>query len=202
MSFPQNKLPAVPRLKYEEVHNHIQSGDLLMCSGKSLFSRLIQRATDSIWSHVGFILREENIDCLLVMESVESKGVQMVALSHYINNYNGRGKPYEGDILIARHSGFNESNIRKISYHAVNLLGNRYDKKEILRITSRIIMSKFSKGNECRILVRNNEYICSEYVYECYKSIGIDIPHNCGGFISPADFALTPDIEPICLISS
>jgi hypothetical protein len=201
MAIPIDKLPAVPHLRYEEVRNYIQSGDLLLCSGTSTFSRLIKRATGSIWSHVGFILRVDAIDRLMVLESVESIGVRSVALSHYVNNYDGKGHPYKGKLLIARHYDFQEKNIAHFSRKAVDLLGNNYDKKEILRIAYRIVKSVFLDSEKCMLPPNDNKYICSEYVHECYKSIGLNIAHNCGGFISPADFAATEPINAVCMIT-
>lgn len=202
MAIPIDKFPPVPHLCYEEVRNYIQSGDLLLCSGTSTFSKLIKRATGSIWSHVGFILRWDEIDRLIVMESVESIGVRSVSLSHYVNNYDGRGNPYEGKLVIARHYDFQEKSIAHLSRKAVDLLGHNYDKREILRIASRIIKSVLVPPEECLPLPTDNQYICSEYVYECYKSIGLNIQHNCGGFISPADFAANEQINAVCMIST
>jgi len=200
MPIPTDKFPSVPSLKYEQIKDLIHSGDIILCSGKSLFSKLIKRFTDSIWSHVGFLLRVDQIGRVVVMESVESKGVQVVPLSHYVSNYEGGGKPYQGDVLIARHSHFDESSINHLSRHAVDLLGHRYDNSEILRISARIALSSFLNKRKHDPLQRDNEYICSEYVYECYKSVGITIQHNKGGFISPADFAMDENINPLCFI--
>lgn len=200
MTIPIDKLPAVPHLLYEEVRNYIQSGDILLCSGNSMFSNLIKRATGSIWSHVGFILRADSIDRLMVLESVESIGVRSVPLSHYVNNYDGYGSPYEGKLIIARHYDFQEKDIIHFSKKAVDLLGHQYDTSEIVRIGARIAISKFSDNYKCVLPKRDRDYICSEYVYECYKSIGLNIQHNCGGFISPADFAATEQINAVCLI--
>ena len=52
MSRPE--LPAVPCLPYNDIRPNIRSGDILMCSGSAVFSRLIQSATRSPWSHVGY----------------------------------------------------------------------------------------------------------------------------------------------------
>lgn len=201
MAIPIDKFPLVRCLSYQEVRKTIQSGDIILCSGESSFSNLIKYFTQSIWSHVGFILRFDELDRVMIMESVETKGVQIVPLSHYINNYNGKGKPYKGKILIARHSDINEANIKNLSKYAFDLLGHQYDKSEILRIASRIALT-FRKSEVCLPPPKDNEYICSEYVYECYQSIGLHVNHNCGGFITPADFASTEKINAICLLKT
>lgn len=74
-----------------------------------------------------------------------------------------------------------------MSQFAVDRFAYPYDEEEIARITARIVASAlgFGKGE----IERDQEYICSEYVFECYKRIGIDIPYDERGFVAPADFA-------------
>ena len=73
---------------------------------------------------------------------------------------------------------------------AVDLFGYPYDKDEIVRIAARIVASKVGlKRRDMKAISRDREYICSEYVWECYKNLGIDIEYDRRGFIAPADFA-------------
>lgn len=188
---------AMEKSKYDEKRYLIESGDILLCSGNSTFSKLIKKFTDSKWSHVGFILHLKSPNRLMVMESVESIGVRTVTLSSYLNNYNGSGKPYDGEIMIARHRKMKDCFIEKLSAKAIDLLGHPYDKDEIIRITARIATSKFNRLS-CSVPKGDNEYICSEYVDECYRSIGINIKPSCG-FITPADFANDENIYPVVL---
>jgi len=118
-----------------------------------------------------------------------------VPLSSYFNDYNGSGKPYDGEIRISRHKDMQESKIHNLSRHAVDLLGHKYDSVEIIRIASRLATSRLFKWKGDQ-LKENDVYICSEYVYECFKSIGIMINHSCG-FVIPKDFADDPNVEVI-----
>ena len=81
-------------MNYSEIRPLLCSGDLLLCSGTSWFSRLIQAATGSEWSHVGLILRMERLDRVMLLESVESIGVRAVPLSCYFENYRQSGAAY------------------------------------------------------------------------------------------------------------
>jgi hypothetical protein len=195
---PINEFPCVPTLKYDEARSQIRSGDILMCSGTSDFSHLIQKATGSIWSHVGFILKIDKIDRIIVMESVESIGVRAVALSHYTHDYEGENKPYPGKILIARHSDFDESKIDHLSKKAIDLLGHQYSKQEIIKIAARVgLYGLIGNKDKCEIPEEGNDYICSEYGYVCYNSIGVYIEHDCRGFVTPADFAKTEEVNAV-----
>lgn len=198
MPISVDKFPCVPTLKYDEARSQIRSGDILMCSGTSDFSHLIKKATGSIWSHVAFILKIDAIDRIMVMESVESIGVRTVALSHYTSDYAGENKPYPGKMLIARHSDFDESKIDQLSKKSVDLLGHQYSKQEIIKIAARIgLYGLIGNKNKCETPEEGRDYICSEYGYECFKHLGIYINHDCRGFVTPADFAKTEEVNAI-----
>ena len=103
--------------------------------------QMIQQATQSVWSHVGFIIQLDIIDRIMVLESVESVesiGVRTVPLSHYALNYQGTHQSYPGRVLIARHMQFQPDQITQLSRHAVDLLGTPYHTGEIIQIAARI----------------------------------------------------------------
>lgn len=190
--------PAIASKHYNAIRDEIRSGDLLLCSGHSTFSTLIQKTTRSIWSHVGFILRVDPIDRIMVLESVESIGVRSIPLSNYAKDYNGTGKPYPGTIMIARHQDVNPHEITHLSQKAVDLLGYPYGTDEIIRIAARISLYSLDLPEPRDETDKPmHEYICSEYVHECFKSMGIHVNHNPMGFIAPADFARDTAIKPL-----
>ncbi|MDL1959581.1 MAG: hypothetical protein LWX01_10845 [Deltaproteobacteria bacterium] len=101
--------PSTAEIPYEQIRDQAQNGDVLICSGAGLFSSMIQQATDSIWSHVGFILRLEEIDRVMLLESIEPIGVRTIRLSKYLTGYDEkRKKPYKGGLAIIRHSQFGD----------------------------------------------------------------------------------------------
>lgn len=194
------KFQSVPTLPYHAMRDQIKSGDILLCSGNAFFSNMIQRATNSPWSHVAFVLRLDIIDRIMVLESVESIGVRTVLLSSYVQNYNGTGKGYPGKIALARHQDIQQENMVNLSRSATALLGYPYDTEEIVRIASRIGMHSIGLPESGRDPIPQREFICSEFVYTCFKSIGVDIPYDPLGFIAPADFASCRKIDALCFI--
>jgi hypothetical protein len=154
---------------------------------------------------VGFIIRLDTIDRVMVLESVESIGVRTVPLSHYVYNYKGDGKGYPGKLLIARHDHFDnvpKQRMHKMSQFAVDHFGYPYDKDEIMRIAGRIGWEflGFLKKEVERDVERDKEFICSEYAWECYKEVGIVIPYDERGFVAPKDFALAKEVNPVGVI--
>jgi hypothetical protein len=189
-------LAAIPRVAYAEIRAEIRSGDLLLCSGSSLFSSMIQRMTESLFSHVAFLLREENIDRIMVLESVESIGVQTVPLTRYLTNYDAHGHAYPGRLWIGRHAGFAaiaQDQLTLFSQGAVDLFGTKYDTQECLGIMARIVADKL--GFLPQVARSNRTFICSEYAALCYQSVGIIIDYDRRGFIAPADFVKCPEVS-------
>lgn len=197
-------IKSVPRLRttqYDQLRSNIRSGDILLCSGTAMLSRMIQRATGSVWSHVAFVIRLDAIQRVMVLESVESIGVRTVPLSHYVRDYRGDGKGYPGKLLLARHRDFANvppARLERMSRFAVDLFGYPYDKDEIVRIVARIGKSLFGfTSNEVR---RDREYICSEYVWECYSAVGIRVAYDRRGFVAPKDFARVQEMKALAVL--
>lgn len=197
------KFPRAKVVDYKAFRREIRSGDLLLCSGSGLFSRMIQAATGSVWSHVGFVMRLDYIDRVMVLESLEPQGVRTVPLSKYLYDYDSNGTPYPGGLAIARHAAFekiarqeNRAALRKLGQFAVDLFGYPYDSVEIARIAARIAASHLPfKEADKRALKRDREFICSEYVWECYSALGIRVGYDDKGFVAPVDFAKDKDVN-------
>ena len=205
MRLPIKTFPKKKVVDYKKFRDEIRSGDLLLCSGSAWFSKMIQKATNSVWSHVGFVMRLERIDRVMVLESVEPLGVRTVPLSKYLNDYDSEGHPYPGGLVLARHKDFEnkatEKKRQKFGQFAVDLFDYPYDKNEIAKIAARIAISwlPFS-SKEKKELKPDREYICSEYAWECYRHIGIPITHDSKGFVAPADFAKNENVSLLAVL--
>jgi uncharacterized protein YycO len=206
------KFPTTAATDYAALRPELRSGDLLLCSGTGWFSKMIQGSTRSEWSHVACILRLEAIDRIMVLESLESVGVRTVPLSKYLHNYDSKGNRYPGRMCLARHRDVADcgETLAQFGHFAVDQLGTPYDNQMIAKIAARITMTHLLDANERAAqiqdwqaagLERNQEYICSELVWECYQRLGLDIPHDPLGFVAPKDFAADPKIECLGVLS-
>lgn len=194
--------PNVISKNYLQLRKEIKSGDILLCSGSSVFSNMIKQATNSVWSHVAFILRLDVIDRIMVLESVEGIGVRTIPLSSYARDYNGTGKAYPGKLLLARHQDMKQDNIIHLSKVAIDLLGYPYDTQEISRIATRVSLNALSIPTYGIDTPTGKEFICSEYAYTCFKSVGVTIDYNPLGFITPADFARCKKVNAMSYIAT
>ena len=207
MAIPVKRFPRKPAVSYQQFRPQIRSGDLLLCSGTGVFSLMIQASTKSVWSHVALLMRLDAIDRVMVLESLEPSGVRTVPLSKYLKDYDSQGNPYPGRMAIARHDNFtrqvNPTKLRRLGEFAVDLFGYPYDKDEIAKIAARIAASYLPfTSKDKKALKRDREYICSEYVWECYRKLGIRIDHGPKGFIAPADFAKAKEVKLQAVLSS
>jgi hypothetical protein len=168
---------ALPVIPYRQVRPILKSGDLLFTSGDYLISQLIQKFTASPWSHVGIVFRVDAIDRVLLLESVEDVGVRFAPLSKYVADY-ADGKPYDGRAVIARCKGINRKAVEDIAAFGTDQLTRTYDREEIANIAARIALGKPKPK-------RDNAYICSELVYECFARAGLAFVYDERGFISP-----------------
>ena len=170
MKFPVNRHPQVSVTPYNTARNSVETGDILICSGSAMFSKLIQKATKSRWSHVGLILRLDNIDRVMVLESVESSGVRAVPLSYYVNNYNSKGNPYPGQVYIGRHAQFTNkgttNRLKAMTQFAVDRFGYPYDRDEIVRIAARIGGTLF--GLRAKEVARNKACLSGYHPHPLY----------------------------------
>lgn len=168
------------RVQYDAIRGKLQTGDLVFCSGNYFFSRIIQRFTKSMWSHVGIIYHDTVLDRMLILESEKLYGVRVAPLSKYIKDYHGKNKPYKGLITIARiEPPLNPEEIKKGISFGMDELTKPYDDWEILRIAIRIL---FNIGKR----VKDRKYICSELVQVCFQQMGVVFNYR-NKIISPDD---------------
>ena len=203
MPVPDDALERLPPRPYAEVAPLIRTGDLILCSGDSGFSRLIRWATGSPWSHVAIAVRLDPIDKVVVMESVEKIGVRAVALKSFLSRDSNGRKPYPGRLLLARHDEFQAKStpdgLKKMADFAADRMGAPFRPSEITKIGLRIAAGALNLRVPGR-LDPDDEFICSEYVAKCYERIGVLIPWDGRGFIAPVDIAKAEPVQAIAQI--
>lgn len=66
----------------DDVEGQIRPGDMLLCRGRALHSRIIQQWTRSVYSHVGVAHRVASCgeSCLDILEAKEGSGIQTFPL--------------------------------------------------------------------------------------------------------------------------
>ena len=179
-SLTKKELQELPVINYEKVRDHLKTGHIFFTSGSYAFSGIIQRLTKSVWSHVAIIYKDEELGRVLVLEAEPRIGIRLIPISKYIRDYNGKKRPYKGQIVLAKlnveveKEKFN----RGISF-GLDALTRPYDNWEIIRIMMRIL---FRKGKR----EKNRSYICSELVRDAFSKAGVVFQFN-DTYISPQE---------------
>lgn len=203
MTIPPDILQTLKPQAYADVREQVRDGDILLCSARDPFSRLIRWATKSPWSHVALAFRLPHIDRVIVLECVERLGVRAAPLSSFVTRTSSGTTPYPGQILLVRHAALqqrsSDAHLKKIYKFALDRCGAKFAGKEILKIGARIIAGRFVKKMP-KSLGPDDEYICSEYVARCFEQIGVQISWDQEGFIAPCDFANDAKIQAVAQI--
>jgi hypothetical protein len=182
----------------------LHNADIMLCQGTGSISQIICSQTNSPFSHVALILQLPITGQWLVLESVESYGVRCVTLEEgYLTNYMGSHRSYDGKILIARHEQAQQQQhfIQDFYHKAFALVGNRYSREDIFKIAARIGANKIGIHESGEIFDGEN-YICSEFVYACFKAMNIHLPFDPLGFIAPADIARAKEVKPVLALNT
>jgi len=188
-----DKFNGIKKYSYEQAKNQIKTGDILFCSGRYLVSEIIKKLSNSEFSHIALLVDWD--EHVLVLESVEDDGIRVVPLSHYLHNYENSKEKYNGEMYVARHEvvdspDFEQGKIKAMCGKAIDLLNRNYDKDEIVKIVARISLGIGRHSDDF-------EYMCSEFVDECFKELGIELLRDPMGFIFPEHIAADPNVRPL-----
>lgn len=194
----------LPEQDYASIRSIVRTGDLALCSGTSVGSRLIRWATGTPWSHVAMLFRLDEIDRVIALEAVEQIGVRIVPLSRFVIEDSSRHRPYPGQILIARHDDWETratpERLHKLNRFSTDRLGAPFSRREMTRIALRYLCHWANLPQLPRIRTKQ-AYICSEYVALCFAQLGIEIPCAGRDFVTPGDFARAPAVNAIARVA-
>ncbi len=161
---------------YDDVRSQIANGDLLFFRGRLLHSRLIQRLTRSVYSHVGVALRirADGCDRLCVVEALEGRGVQVFPLRTYLE----RGESIDWFQLV-------DDSIRreKVVAWALDKWGLEYaSPRQLVRSFVTVPLLNWL-GLPTRI--DRDRWFCSHFSAQALRH---------GGWTPPADDAVAPEL--------
>lgn len=203
MTSPAEALATWTPQRYAAVRAAVRTGDLLICSGDQMFSRVIQWATSSPWSHIAMVVRLDELGRVMVMEAVQKIGVRVVPLSRWITDFQPHDKPFNGKVMVCRHDALADATpeqFHRMSGFATDQLGCPFDAGELVKIAVRIGLGAFGVRLP-RMIQPGGEYFCSEYLDECYQRLGVTIPWDGRGFIAPSNFACAPEVRAVMRVS-
>jgi hypothetical protein len=183
-------------VSYQSIRDELNTGDIVLFSGKGGISTGIKWGTLSRWSHVGMILKLPEYNFVTVWESTTlsgtldldtnspRKGVQLVPLSARVNGY-------DGDIGVRKLSGVDHSsfNIEALMQLRKEVAGRPYEEDQ-LELIKAAYDGPFGRNSEDL-----SSLFCSELVAEAYQRLGLLSEVKGSNEYTPADFSEKKDIE-------
>lgn len=184
---------------YSEIESTVKTGDLILFHGMSMSSKVNELFTGCEWSHVGMIIRPEDIgivstDKLLLWESNTLVNLDDVELE----------KPKEGPMLVDLHQRI----MTDLSGKHDNKFIIRYNTCEVSRemlvqlrtFIKAVHMDSFPKtdfdlrkevfeGVVLDIQVDNGDYFCSQLIADTYMQMGIITSKYPTNSYEPKDFS-------------
>jgi len=174
---------------YADIRDTIDTGDIILFSGKGGISDCIKLFSGSKWSHIGLVVKSVELDFIMLWESttlcnlqdvedgVCKNGVQTVALSDRINTY-------DGDIAVRKFLGCKTpAMLAALKQFREESKNKPYEQNKVELIQSLLDGHLFKENTEDL-----SSFFCSELVAEALQRMGIlsdKLPSN--EFI-PRDF--------------
>lgn len=176
-------------MSYLACRDRIETGDIILYSGKGPISTGIKAATFSHWSHVGMAVRVPRPDLVLVYQSTTLskamdltsgeavQGVQINLLSESIRIYNGDIGVRHLDVLRT------PAMIQALTLFREEMKGKPYEENKLELIKS-AWDGPFGHNEEDL-----SSLFCSELVAEAYQRMGLLSEEKPSNEYTPKDFA-------------
>lgn len=204
MAVTSQEFLAMEPVPYSQIRPQLRTGDILLFHSTAMTSGVIEHFTDSLWCHAAMVWNLQQIDRVMLLESVDTYGVRAVRLSSKINGCPPSPAPYPGNLLVARHAdlgqGMSDAQAHAMTDFAVDRLGYPYSPTELVQIGLRIAAGLVGEKLP-GALSPKNAYVCSEYVASCFAAIDIQLQPDPQGFMAPADIARDPKVQALYSIT-
>jgi hypothetical protein len=201
------KCQAIITKEYDAVRDDINTGDIILFSGKSRVSSIIKLFSRSPWSHVGMAVRmasDQDVasDLVLLWESTmlsdipdfdthnAVKGVRLVVLSETVKKYGGT--------IALRHLQTDRTPemLQKLWKFRDEARGRPYEENTLELIKS--AYDGLGGENSCEDL---SSLFCSELVAATYQAMGLLPSKPVASEYTPHDFS-TLAREPLALVNA
>ena len=191
---PRWKVSLAPRphegRSYQDLREQLRTGDLLLFRGNRLLSGVIERLSDSPYSHVAIVARWHD---RVVAFQADLRGVEVLPASTMVCKYSGkvdwwalkqelRDGPFKAEQL------FNT---------ALTLLGVKYGYLRLVELGLRIMLGRTLNPKDAH--ATPDSLFCSEFVSRCYRNASgdlLDVNKTANdASTSPSDFATSGFFE-------
>ena len=151
---------------FDRICYEVRLADILLVEGRNRISRLIQRVTQSPWSHAAlYVGRLHDIEDPMLRELIHKHYKGPVSDQLLVESMLGRGTyiapitKYRVDhVRICRPTGLSYSDAQKVIAHAINQIGVKYNIRHFFDLGRFLLKGRFFQG------VGNRVYFISQWV--------------------------------------
>jgi len=191
---PRWKVPRAPRphqnQTYQDLRDQLKTGDLLLFRGNLLLSAVIERLSDSPYSHVAILARWRD---RVVAFQADLRGVEVLPASTMVCKYSGKVDWWSLKPEL-RQGPFQENELFDT---ALTLLGIKYAYWRLFELGLRILLGRALNPKDAH--ATPDSLFCSEFVSRCYRNASgdlLDVNKTANdACTSPADFAASGFFE-------
>ena len=171
----------MPETTYQRIKGELKTGDIVLFSGKSGFSRTIKYFTTSVWTHVGMVLEVPGHEGPLVWESLRigeiedvvdqrlKSGVQLLSLcERVVRSYDA--------IAVRQLSHPVDSAMLDAALRFRLEVRDRPYEQNVFEVVRAAWDGPFGLNTEDL-----SSLFCSELVAASYQRMGLLLPHEDGG---------------------
>jgi len=169
-------------MRYTDIRAQLETGDMLLFSGRAFGSRVIQLASRSKYSHVGVVLRDPQLDIVYCWDSTSlgrtRNGPGITPLSDMLVAY--KGKVY----LRRLHCERTPERLRALAYYRHEIAGRPYERHPLQLARSLFDLFPWDRNKPDL-----SSIFCSEHVAELYIRWCLLPPQPPSNEYTPVDLA-------------
>jgi hypothetical protein len=179
---------------YQDLREQIRTGDLLLFRGNRLLSGVIERLSDSPYSHVAILARWQD---RVVAFQADEGGVAILPASKMVCKYQGKVDWWSLKHHLRDSGVFQEDQLLNA---ALTMLGVKYGYLRLVELGIRILLGRTLNPKDAH--ATPDSLFCSEFVSRCFRAASNDVldvnPQANDASTSPSNFATSGFFESRC----
>lgn len=185
-------MTASKRISYSAMRPYLRTGDIVLCSGNTLFSRIVRRVTRSEWSHCGLIVEHPDTGELCIWESTTPTEVADLELGMPVDGVqlvpmHERLRTYPGHVAVRRlDADRTREMLDALHEFRMESAGRPFDRDVFELLRAAFDSQAFGLEDNIEDLAK---YFCSELLAEAYQRMGLLPPDPPSNEYTPKDFS-------------
>ncbi|WP_078381861.1 hypothetical protein [Sutcliffiella halmapala] len=187
---------------YSSLLSQFKTGDLILFSGKYPISKLVETLENSMWSHVGMVVRPDPTGEVYFFESTSLTNLEDI---HFHDNKTGPKVVKLIDRLKTYGHDLEPYTPPQYALRSLSLLEGSIDEEKLYEYMKKVhgvpnpsqwkMIEEVIEGRVFSITSKSNDYTCSKLIGETYQMLGLFEPKMPLNGYMPKDFSSTGNLQ-------